>query len=499
MSVASQAELRPSEAGGITKNPVVGSHTLPLILLLVVFLASRFIYFLAGIRFNADTLSYWHVIDPFLLRTDLWRSLFYLHSQPPLMNLFLGSVLQVFPKQHNLVFQISYLVVGLVLMFSLYGLAVALRLPRWGAALFAGWFILSPAAILYENWLALPYPLTACLAAAGFCLSRFIRTRRLIWSIMFFSLLAVLALTWALFHILWLLAVSVIVLLFSPQPRTIWLIALLPTLLVTAWYVKNQVVFGEFTASSWAGMNLSKITTFRLPPELREGMVVSGELSKFAEYPPFRNVGLYLKMLPQTEKTSIPMLDAEYTSRDGRNFHHLVYVEAGLYYLGDALNSLRAHPGYYLLAVRQSFYIFFHSASDFDLIVGERRPIESFGGWWNRIFYGQWFNDESSEARNSGISLLNLGWWIVIAFVVILAAGSIYLLNWHRNGTESQYLLIAFMFINIVYVTLVGNFMDVGENNRFRFVVDPFLFLLFIHFVQLGVARLRRGSSSAAS
>jgi hypothetical protein len=192
-------------------------------------------------------------------------------------------------------------------------------------------------------------------------------------------------------------------------------------------------------------------------------------------------------------------LDEEYTNTDGLNYHHLVYVEAGRYYLRDGLQALRAQPGYYLLALRQSFYIFFHSASDFDLIVGERRPIESFDGWWNRIFYGQWVNDESSEARNSGISLLNLGWWIVIAFVVVLAAGSIYLLNWRKNGTESQYLLIAFMFINIIYVTLVGNLMDVGENNRFRFVVDPFLFLLFIHFVRLGVVRLRRGSLSAAS
>jgi len=41
-------------------------------------------------------------------------------------------------------------------------------------------------------------------------------------------------------------------------------------------------------------------------------------------------------------------------------------------------------------------------------------------------------------------------------------------------------MLVFFMAYNIFFVTLVGNLMDIGENNRFRFTVDPFLLILFI-------------------
>jgi len=43
---------------------------------------------LSGVRFAQDDLrTAWHLIDAELLRTDLLNSLFYLHAQPPLLNL----------------------------------------------------------------------------------------------------------------------------------------------------------------------------------------------------------------------------------------------------------------------------------------------------------------------------------------------------------------------------------------------------------------------------
>jgi hypothetical protein len=39
------------------------------------------------------------------------------------------------------------------------------------------------------------------------------------------------------------------------------------------------------------------------------------------------------------------------------------------------------------------------------------------------------------------------------------------------------------MMLNIFYVTVVGNFMDIGENNRFRYVVDAFILLLALRAV----------------
>ncbi len=70
----------------------------PLVAVVAVFLLSRVGYYVAGVRFDASSLPwFWQYIDPVLLKTDLGQSLWYLHSQPPAFNLFLGIVLNLFP------------------------------------------------------------------------------------------------------------------------------------------------------------------------------------------------------------------------------------------------------------------------------------------------------------------------------------------------------------------------------------------------------------------
>ena len=258
--------------------------------------------------------------------------------------------------------------------------------------------------------------------------------------------------------------------------------ALLPVLLVTSWYTKNLIFFGEFTASSWAGMNLANISTFRMPENGRLEMVKTGELSKFALIPAFRNPSLYLKLLPNTPLTGIPVLDNTDTSLGGRNQHHLVYVEASKHYLQDALHVIQVRPSYYLQSVTQAVYIYFHSASDFDFISGNRNYIAAFDLAWNRLFYGQWKNDETSAERLSSMSMEHVAWWIVISFMGV-SVGSIVFLWKNRNQlTEPENLLVLFMIYNIFFVSLVGNLMDIGENNRFRFTIDPFILILVVFF-----------------
>jgi len=39
------------------------------------------------------------------------------------------------------------------------------------------------------------------------------------------------------------------------------------------------------------------------------------------------------------------------------------------------------------------------------------------------------------------------------------------------------------MLLNVLYAAVAGNLMDIGENNRFRYVIDPFILLLAVHIV----------------
>ncbi len=476
------------------------SSRFALIGIAAVFIISRILYKLVGIQFQGDTyLGYWQFIDPVLLQKDLWRSVFYLHSQPPLMNLFTGIILQIFPVNHDLAFYILYFIGGLILAVSIYFLGLCLRFPSWFSTLLSVWFMVSPSTILYEHWLFYTYLLTVILSLVGVLLYQFISSGKSQLGLIFFSLLACVTLTWSLFHIVWLFGIAALLLIFGRDRKKILLTSLLPLILVTGWYLKNLVVVGEFTASSWAGMNISKIATFRTPQKERRQMVKSGELSKFALLPPFRNPQVYLKLLPKTPLTGIPVLDETETSFGRRNQHHLVYVEASRYYLHDALHMIRSEPGYYARSIVQAIYIYLHSSSDFDLTSGNRNQIAILDTWWNRLFYGQWQSNETSADRGARMSAENIGWSIFLGFFAVMI-GSIQFL-WKRRDQlgEPENILVLFMIYNILFVSIVGNLMDIGENNRFRYVIDPFLMILFVFFLRNAISAIAQSKSTDPS
>lgn len=186
----------------------------------IVFIVSRILYDRAGIEFQGDTyLGYWQFIDPEFLRGDLWRSVFHLHSQPPLLNLLTGLVLQIFPAAHAEVFHILYFMLGMLLGACIYLLGIFLRFPPWLSALLSVWFIVSPGTVLYEHWLMYAYPLTAALTLAGVCLHQFVSTKKIRWGVAFFSLLGIMVLTWSLFHLIWFLGFAVLLFLLVPDRK----------------------------------------------------------------------------------------------------------------------------------------------------------------------------------------------------------------------------------------------------------------------------------------
>jgi hypothetical protein len=38
---------------------------------------------------------------------------------------------------------------------------------------------------------------------------------------------------------------------------------------------------------------------------------------------------------------------------------------------------------------------------------------------------------------------------------------------------DPTFLTVLYLLLNVLYVALVGNALEVGENNRFRFMIDP--------------------------
>jgi len=338
--------------------------------------------------------------------------------------------------------------------------------------------------MVYENYYFYTYPTMVSLVLSAIFFARFLEKRHVLDGLLFSMLLAANALIWSLFHLAWVLVCFGIVafLLMENRRQALWLLPAF--LLVFGWYAKNKIFYDSFTASTWAGLNLFKTVTINIPEEVRKGWVKEGFVSDLALVPPYRSPDVYLEYFPETPRTGVPLLDEINTSSGFRNQHHLSYVYAGEAYTRDALCILALAPRYYLSTVPYGFYIYLHSASDYKHTLSIRAPLDNWDTFWNRLFYGQWQKDETFSERAGAFSPDHLAWWLALSFLLVSIAAPVYLWRQRKRIYSSQYGLVLFMFWNIAFVSAAGILLDIGENNRTRFGIDPFILLLAIFFLR---------------
>jgi hypothetical protein len=450
------------------------------------FIVSRLLYVQAGLRFdNTPPRYYYQFIDPLLLKTRFLESIWYLHGQPPLFNFLTGLLYQGFSPQSR-IYQLLFLASGFVFSFAFYWLGLRLGLKQWVSAVLTIWFMISPATVLYENLYIYAYPTAFLLVLAALSLSKFLETDKFWWGFAFCSSLTSLCLTWAIFHLFWMIAVILLVAIFYRNLRKLVVICLLPLLLVFSWYSKNYFMFGTFAASSWAGMNLSHVTFLSplTPQSVRERLFNLEELTPYPVTEAFRAIEDYNGILPTPPANGIPVLDENIKSTEAINFNQTFYISLSRLMLKDALRFIRIRPDLYLASVKQGFSIYFHSSSDYLLL--KDKPTPQLEAWWDRIFYGQ-FRDYQGDYSNRWKNDPGyIGWFLVIAYGAAILYGVIAVLR-RRPADRVFVAVIAFLTFTILYFTLMANFFDLGENNRFRFTIDPLVFLLFGLFSQNGV------------
>ena len=468
-----------------------------LALVIISFILSRLLYFLGGIRFDAlDDSHLMQFIFPELLRNNLLQSVFYLHSQPPLFNLFMGLILKLFPVNSVLVYHSFYLVFGVLLAISLFYIMTRLGVSSILSTVLTILFIVSPSCILFENLLLYTYPVTAFLCLSALFLHKFLWSDRLRDGILFFTFLSVIVLSRSFFHIIWFI-MFLVILLFSM--RHIWkkivIVSCIPFLVIFLVYAKNDYIFGSFSSSSWLGASFAKITTFMLTEDERIKLWKEVKISELAFIPAIRGLWTYHDHVnvPEFKKTNIPILDLEYYSLRGNNFNNLAFKSLSKQYLKDAIHVLRTHPEAYAKGLLSSFRCFFFPSSDWFITrsTDNLKKTRDAATFYNTVFYGQFLNIGKPKLKgmenygNHMGNILNIGLFLIIGFVIAVCYGIRLLLKaFKRKPINIPFVLtIGFLLINIMYVTVVGNFLEVGENQRFRFNIDPFLLILLGLFV----------------
>lgn len=485
--------------------------------LLLAFACVHALYLALGIRFDASSLGwFWQYLDPVLLRTRLAESLLYLHSQPALFNLFLGLVLKLAPGRELAAFQGLYLVIGLTLYLALFMVQLRLGVSRTIALLLSILFVISPSFILYESWLFYTLPLTTLLTLSALLLHEALDRRRTWLAWCFFVTLLALAGIHSFFHLAFysFVTIGVVALAGVRERKRFLAAAVLPFLVLFALYAKNLALFGKFTTSTWMGMNVWAMTTRNLPMAEREELVRQGNLSPVSLVERFSELEAYPASYLQVKGyTEIPALRDVRKSTGFPNYNNLATIAISDQYLKDACYVLVHEPKTFLIGNLRSWFSYFRSSGDYVFLEANRSRLAPINTFYDFLFYGK-IPFDLSQIRGLPIYTTNgthyLYLFLLLGLPLLVFFGLSLALRKGKAGfrdrspmrigvtpplhpalSPAQRIVVLYICFNIIYVALAGNLLEAGENNRFRFMTDPFFVTLLGLSLQQGLIRRR--------
>ncbi len=421
----------------------------------VAFVVSGIWYHARGIRFDISTIPYFdQLLDPVLLRTRLWQSLFYLHGQPPLFNLLTGVALKLEPDTPQLLLKPVFLLAGLYTGLCLYFILVRLRVPVAIGVSIACRAVSSPAFVLHENWYFYPHLNVAWLLGAFAWLAHS-RGRPGLEMSMAASHWVGLCLTRSLFHPLYfLLTAGLVVLRVAPGARRKALLCfLVPGLLLGGWCAKNQALFGFFGTSSWGSRNLSHAVETLVGKNRVRAEARRGRLSPALDVGPFASGTRNVKAFGLTPRaTGIPVLDEvkkQIRSDHSLSYNHWSYPASAHFYVEDARDLIGAYPVSYLAGLyTQSLYYFL-------------RPVDADG-----------FLSPNRDVIAKEVQVFDaLDGSLTLDIVIGLGLALALLASLDLVTARGERIVLSVGLLTIVWVIAVGLVGELGENNRFRFKI----------------------------
>lgn len=490
------ADGTPSHGGGRVRRLVAAVDRPVAGVLAAAFVVSRVGAYLLGVRFDPSMLplALQH-LDLRALEDHLLQSLWYQHDQPPAFNLLIGLVLKFSPLSPELTFHLLWLALGVALVVIVHALLRGLGVGRWVAVVATVVITASPTVLLYENWFAYEYPLTVGLTALGLAALRWVRHGSL-WALAALVLLAGGAsLTRSLLHPVWFVAVVALALLARrPARAERWAgaaIVAVPTLLIAVLLVKNVVLFSSPSFSTWFGWNFQRVSIDELPPDVKQQLIDDGTLTRMANIPVFLPLENYAGEVPPctpahpdvpvlADPTKPTTLDEEGKARE--NFNAECYLPILRQAQSNALAAAKARPKDTVRAVVGSLQIWSESSSQYAFVYDNRQHINTIDQWYRQLVLLDVPYDPPVKT--------NAGWWIPLGtpggrwrFSITIIVGTLVTVGFglrgvwrvlrRRTSVNATDAALAVIGTTVGFVTVVGNVFEIGENNRFRFMVEP--------------------------
>ncbi len=453
------------------------------LILVLVFLFTRVLLHQLGVDLQIFPLYlYWQYLDVETLKNGLLNGLLYDHAQPPVFNLFLGVVLKIFGPSatvFGVIFKLFTLINAWLIMEILRRVSRLRYLP-----LIAGLaYLVSPATMLFETELFYTTFISVFLLSSVYFLVRFHYRGSWAAACGLFIALTLLCLTRSVYHVLWLVMILLALLVYFRERKKFIRIAVTGTLgflLVCGWYMKNKIIFGKFSASTWIGMNMARNV-------YHDNAITDSTLIE--AYEPFSRIEVYRPFIdPAYEKKFIGLNDRDLLRASKNdtilNATNVNYIPVSDQYQKASVAFVKSHPAAYLQNVVQSMILYFTPATMYSLVLEKSDKIA-----WFDIGYS--FNlthfATDKQSRRYTLTLSALPKMLIYAIVFVILGR-----YWIRNRKLNSWNL--FLVLTIGFVFGISSFFEHYENMRFRFETEPLFLLLAAQAVEVLWERRQRRS-----
>ncbi|MBI3161879.1 MAG: hypothetical protein HYZ23_05190 [Chloroflexi bacterium] len=401
---------------------------------------------------------FWQTLPLDLLRTDLWGSIWYLHSQPPLFNVLGGVLAKLFYPYHLEALHILNVLLGSLLCGLAYLLAAHFAPSRRIAAIWGLIISLNPALFLYEAYILYSLPTAFLIVAQASCILWHQRAKSAAALYCFIGALNLLILTRSAYHIILVPVALAFVFLISEKGTRakVVLICAILCLSSVSWYAKNLAVFGFFGSSSWSGQSLRRIAsdgyTKKELKELSSDGVIDALVAEKMEF-----------LLPSAyeefgfqKRSPIAAL-----SNDDHNNVNIPDISAA--YGRNAARLIEYRPQAYARTVWKAFSVYCkpssrysHLAINFNKMFG---PVKRY------------------------ITILQ---FVTTSFLIVFLPAVLILYviqtfaryRWNLSQAMQTDSVLFWCFFMILYSVVLTCITEIGENNRFKFEVETLIWIL---------------------
>ena len=230
-------------------------------LVFIFFFTRIIIYNYFEIQINTPNYGY-HLLDISLLKNDLFNSLIYLHSQPPLWNLFNGIIAKIMNGEINLIskfFNIYHCFLTLLIIYFSIKILREFYLNN-KIELFIFFFItLNPSIIFFENIFQYAHTTLFFFTLNTYNIIKLFKTNNYKYEIYIYLNILILSFIWILFQPILLLIVFLSIRLLRKNSKKVFFVFSLIFIISLSPMIKNKIIFDVLTPSSKSGVDFGTV------------------------------------------------------------------------------------------------------------------------------------------------------------------------------------------------------------------------------------------------